>query len=655
MNFKSIVILPLFFYFTSFSQKKAVSIFKEKYRPNYHLTSVKGALFDPTALVYVNGYYQVNRRLALSKDLVHWKFENRHSIKTDSTREMSGSVVIDSSNTSGFGKNRQPPLVAIYSVLSTTNGKQTQCIAYSNDDGKTWLNYNKNPVIDINSSEFRDPQVFWYMPSSEWIMVVAMAAEQKVRFYNSPDLKDWHYLSDFGPAGAIRGVWECPDLFALPVDGNKDNIKWVLEVDVQPVGGQYYIGHFDGKQFVADSAFMEALQQLKNEQSPAPGRVLFDFENNLSGWQQEGDAFAASPASGVLPYQNAVIGFNGKKLVNSFNKKDAATGKITSPSFNISKKCINFLIGGGDHPGKTCINLLINGKIVRTATGIDTEVLNWAGWDVRDFNGMEARVEIVDAHTGGFGHITVDDIMLSDQLAKTEKEKTMWVDYGPDFYAVRSWVNGPDERRIWVAWLGSWLYASTVPTSPWKGGHTFPREVKLKNFPEGIRLIQQPVQEIKSIRGKKIHFDNLELQPGSSFNKLKPTDNAYELDVELELKTGEKFSVDLCKGINQQMTITYDADSEILFVNRIHSGETDFSASFPGISSAPLKLRNGIIQLRILVDHSSIEVFGNDGETVVTCQIFPDPAKKGIELYSHTGTIKIKWLDFWPLRSVLEN
>jgi len=96
------------------------------------------------------------------------------------------------------------------------------------------VQYNKNPVIDIASNEFRDPQVFWHPQTKKWIMAVAMAAEQKVRFYNSDNLKDWKYLSDFGGVGAVKGVWECPDIFPLKVDGNPAKIKWVLEVSVQP-------------------------------------------------------------------------------------------------------------------------------------------------------------------------------------------------------------------------------------------------------------------------------------------------------------------------------------------------------------------------------------------------------------------------------------
>jgi sucrose-6-phosphate hydrolase SacC (GH32 family) len=629
--------------------------FKEIYRPQYHLTPIQGALFDPTALVYVNGQYQVNRKLATSTDLIHWKHGSVQRINTDSTLEMSGSVVIDENNTSGFGKNGKAPLVAVYSGLRSRDGRQFQCIAYSNDEGKTWTAYDKNPVIDIESNEFRDPQVFWHQQTKKWVMVVAMAAEQKVRFYNSDNLKEWNYLSDFGPAGAVKGVWECPDLFALPVDGNKQNMKWVLEVDVQPIGGQYFVGEFDGQKFTTDPDFLAWLDQLKKNQVPLAGEVLFDFENDLSGWKTEGVAFSASPANGALPYQNAVIGYEGKKLVNSFHNRDDTKGKVTSPSFRITKKYLNFLIGGGDHPGETCMNLIVNNKVVRTKTGIDTEVLYWANWDVSEFLGQAAALEIVDNHSGGFGHISIDHVMLSDTQAKSAPEETSWIDYGPDFYAVRSWVNGPDERRVWVAWLGSWLYAHSVPTTPWKGGHSFPREVKLKTFPEGVRMIQQPVNEIQKLRDQHSHFESIEVNEKTSFTGLKVTDNVYELEAKFEVDKEDRFGIDLCKMGDQKTRLIYDAKEERLVLDRSQSGETSFSVSFPHAYSAPLKLRNNSIKLRILVDRSSIEVFGNNGEATITCQIFPDPKSNGIEVFSEKGNVRINRLDTWALRSIWKN
>ena len=634
------------------AQTKDTILYHEIYRPQYHLTTPKGALFDPTALVYVNGYYHVNRRLATSDDLVHWKLGARKRLNTDSTREMSGSVVIDEQNSSGFGIDGKPPLVAVYSGLRIKDGRQFQCIAWSNDDGKTWTQYDKNPVIDIGSHEFRDPQVFWYQPSKQWIMIVALSSKQKVRFYSSVNLKEWKFLSDFGPLGAIKGVWECPDIFPLPVDENKNKIKWVLEVDVQPLGGQYFLGEFDGRKFTVDKNFNAMLNQLKKNQPEVKGKVLFDFEKDLAGWKKEGDAFAGSPAEGSLSYQNAVIGFKGNKLVNSFYNRDSSTGKIISPSFLIDKKYLNFLIGGGDHPNETSINLIIDDKVVETKTGVNTEVLYWAGWDVEKYVGKRAKIEIVDSSTGEFGHILIDQIMLSDEPAKNEKEATTWIDYGPDFYAERSWVNAPDARRIWVAWMGSWLYATSVPTTPWKGGHTFPREVTLKTFPEGVRLVQNPVEEIQKLRDKHLHLENIQINQNEDFKISDITDNTYELEVEFAIKDSGKITIDLCKGLNQKTVLTYDPKREVMKMDRTQSGETSFSVSFPHVYQAPLKTRNSKVKFHILVDHSSIEVFGNDGESTITCQIFPDPESRGVSISSQSSLLKLINMDVWQLKSI---
>ena len=165
----------------------------------------------------------------------------------------SGSVVVDWHNTSGFcdGHGGRPScLVAVYTGHG--HGRQTQNLAYSNDRGRTWTKYARNPVLDLGLKDFRDPKVFWHEPTRRWIMVTVLPDQHKVRFFASPDLKAWAPLSDFGPAGATGGVWECPDLFELPVEGEPGRTRWVLDVDINPggiaggSGGQYFIGTFDG-------------------------------------------------------------------------------------------------------------------------------------------------------------------------------------------------------------------------------------------------------------------------------------------------------------------------------------------------------------------------------------------------------------------------
>jgi fructan beta-fructosidase len=245
--------------------------YMEPFRPQYHYTPEKDWMNDPNGMVFYEGeyhlFYQYNPAgdkwghmswgHAVSPDMVHWTHLPLALAEADNVMIFSGSAVVDWKNSSGFGKDGRPPLVAVYTGFRTTDRVQFQCIAYSNDKGRTWTKYSGNPVIDINSMDFRDPKVQWHDATRRWIMTVSLSAEHKVRFYGSDNLKAWTLLSEFGPAGATGGVWECPDLFELPLPGTNDK-RWVLVVNMNPgsvaggSGGQYFIGRFDGTQFVAD-------------------------------------------------------------------------------------------------------------------------------------------------------------------------------------------------------------------------------------------------------------------------------------------------------------------------------------------------------------------------------------------------------------------
>jgi len=628
--------------------------YREKYRPQYHLTPKSGGLIDPTDLIYVDGKYQANKRLAVSADLLHWQVSPRTRLSNERESEMSGSTVLDVNNSSGFGINGKPPLVAIYSGLRISDRRQYQCLAYSNDEGRTWSQYDRNPVIDIGSTEFRDPQVFWHQESKKWVMAVALAAERKISFYGSTNLKEWNHLSDFGPFGAQNGVWECPDIFRLPVDGDPGKQKWVLTVSVQPLGGQYFIGEFDGTSFSADEKFLADLRRMKKNQNTVPGKLLFGFENGISDWQIEGNAFSQSPAKGSLAGQNPVFGFMGDYFINSFDSGDQGTGKITSPAFTITDRFLNFLVGGGEFSQALQVNLKIGNRIVRTATGTNAEVLTWTGWNVEPYRGQKGVIEIIDSGTDGFKHIMADHFILSPQLASSEWEKAFWVDYGPDFYAVRSWVNGPanNDRRVWVAWLGSWLYASSVPSSPWRGGHTFPRSVTLQHRPEGIRLIQNPIEEIRELRGKPFSLKPVPVKGMLPLPQLSSFGNTYELVTELELGPAAKAGLIVAKGTHMQTVISYDRTTGTLRIDRRHSGNVSFSKAFPKTYSAPVKLQNNRLKLHVLIDKSTLEVFVNDGRTVMTCLLYPDEAASAASLFSTRGTVRVVSLEAWKLKSI---
>lgn len=267
-------------------QNEVVTLSEETlYRPNYHFTPKKNWMNDPNGMFYYNGYYHLYFQYHPDSNVwgpMHWG----HAISTDmiTWRELpialypdelgtifSGSTVVDIGNTSGFGKvDNAAPIVAIYTnskqLEGTDNWKQTQGIAFSNDEGKTFTKYENNPVIDNNElKDFRDPKVSWDEERNRWIMV--LAAGDRIMFYESKDLKKWNFLSDFGQGiGGHGGVWECPDLFKLPVNGT-DETKWVLFVSINPGGPnggsatQYFIGDFDGTQFTMDDEFSKALNK----------------------------------------------------------------------------------------------------------------------------------------------------------------------------------------------------------------------------------------------------------------------------------------------------------------------------------------------------------------------------------------------------------
>lgn len=226
--------------------------YTEKYRPQFHYTPAKRWMGDPSGLIKHNGkYLAYNWGAAESDNLVYWRELNGHAIldMPEGRAAFTGSTVVDKINSAGYGKDA---MVAVFTGFHRDSKKQAQDIAISKDGGKTYHYYDRNPVLDIWSTEFRDPTVIYDDKAQRWVMVVAKALEKKVAFYGSKDLKTWEWLSDFGPMGDQDRSWECPDIFQLPVDGDRNNMKWVLVVSVNWAREQYFIGEFDGEKFIAD-------------------------------------------------------------------------------------------------------------------------------------------------------------------------------------------------------------------------------------------------------------------------------------------------------------------------------------------------------------------------------------------------------------------
>ncbi|WP_419874916.1 glycoside hydrolase family 32 protein [Candidatus Pristimantibacillus sp. PTI5] len=251
-------------------------ISEQHFRPSYHFTPRENWLNDPNGMVFFNGEYHLffqhhpygtfNGPMhwghAISSDLVRWE-EQQVALKPDELGVIfSGSAVVDWKDTTGFFDGK-PGLVAIfthhYHEPGTEHALQRQSLAYSADSGRTWVKYEGNPVLsDDRFIDFRDPKVIWHEETLKWVMILACG--QTVCIYTSPNLKDWEFASEFGQnIGSHDGVWECPDLFQLSVDGDSSRTKWVMIVSIgsepefmEGSRTQYFTGEFDGRTFVHD-------------------------------------------------------------------------------------------------------------------------------------------------------------------------------------------------------------------------------------------------------------------------------------------------------------------------------------------------------------------------------------------------------------------
>jgi sucrose-6-phosphate hydrolase SacC (GH32 family) len=236
----------------------ASSLYKERNRPQFHFTLKRGWSNDVNGPIFYKGQYHLFWQAfpfgvnwdtgfmywghAVSKDLVHWS-ELAPALMLDRLGSpWSGSSFVDHNNVGGWGKDA---LVLFYTAFDRHTKKQVQCIAYSIDNGTTFTRYSGNPVLDTNrevgSNDTRDPHVFWYEPTQHWVMV--LFEKDGLSFFTSNDLKQWTRKSHF------KGLYECPDLFELPIDGDPHHTKWILH------GGSssYFIGSFDGESFKAES------------------------------------------------------------------------------------------------------------------------------------------------------------------------------------------------------------------------------------------------------------------------------------------------------------------------------------------------------------------------------------------------------------------
>ncbi len=460
--------------------------YAEPHRPQFHFSPEKNWTNDPNGLVYYEGeyhlFYQYNPYgdkwghmswgHAVSKDLLAWEhlplaiaeYENPAH---DSTMIFSGTVVVDKNNTSGLCDGKDC-LVAIYTSNVHKDNKgllQHQSLAYSNDQGRTWTRYEKNPILDIQRKDFRDPKVFWYEPAKQWIMALVIPDLYKVRFYASSNLINWNQTGEFGPLGDTTRIWECPDLYPVQIENQPGKQKWVLSLSgghpAGPafVGMQYFVGEFNGNTFVPDDP----------------------------------------------------------------------------------------------------------------------------------------------------------------------KQPARYVDYGKDFYAGIVVNNNPGQDPVMIGWVNNWTYANQIPTHPWRGAMSLPRVLSLRQTSGGLRLAQRPIAATYALHQKEI-IDFTSPHPKTS-----------HLQIVLYPRASADATIHIVKSDSSETLITYDPVRQVVALDRTHSGLVSFNKDFPSIEKAEVAPINGAVTFDIFIDQSIIEVFVNDGLTVLTEQVFSPAENVTVYTTSETG------------------
>ncbi|KAK9243188.1 glycosyl hydrolase [Lipomyces tetrasporus] len=703
----------------------ARAYYTEEYRPQFHFSPEMNWMNDPNGLVYHDGkyhlFYQYNPNgttwgfmswgHAASTDLVHWEHLpialECESDSNGNVLEMffSGSAVVDIDNTSGFavpvhdkkgrrrGKKKRytKPMIAIYTSNYPTahtepggavirEGQQSQSIAYSNDDGLTWTQYEGNPVIESPPpgyedqwNQFRDPYVFWHEQTSKWIMVAFLAMKQKLLIYSSTNLKIWSLESLFGSENARFGQWECPSLFPLHVDGSRSNEKWVLMMAINPgglvpaSGTQYIIGEFDGSTFVPDQADIYDPTQI-----PSGSIVFQDFESTSStfedlGWTATGDFVGLGPRQASTVDVWDIRGYLGTGVFTTYLFGDVAKGTVTSPTFTITKDYISFLIAGGSYPynpltagtpddNQVSFSLVVDGEIVHSQTGGNSEALVWRSWNVAGYVGQEAQFLITDANTGPLAHIHVDEIIFSD----TPKDEANWIDYGPDYYAAVPFNGLPSDDRVAIGWMNNWAYAQNIPTTTWRSAMSIPRKMSLKTINNKLKLVQQPVSTLSSLYTRTLYSRTYKTLQSGQTNVPVPAPYNTRMKLTLEFKRGTGSQVGIILRSNstnsQETVIGYDFLGQYVFVDRFKSGDNAFVTwqpnPYPGrfVATMPTKTTD-VITLNIFLDWSSVEVFDGLGQVAITSQIFPLDDSADVKLYSVGGTASSVSVDVNGIKS----
>ena len=331
---------------------------REQYRPLYHHTPAYGWMNDPNGMFFKDGvwhlYFQHNPYgsqwenmtwgHSTSTDLIHWTFQG-DPIQPDAWGAIfSGSSVVDKNNTAGFGEN------AIVALYTSAGENQTQSMAYSTDNGKTFTKYDGNPIITSNVPDFRDPHMFWNEDIKKWNMI--LAAGQQMNIYSSDNLKDWKFESSFGAEyGSHGGVWECPDLMKMKVRGT-DKEKWMLVCNINPgcpFGGsatQYFVGDFDGHKFTCESK--PEVTKWMDYGKDHYATVTFDNAPNgrhvalawMSNWQYANQVPTMQYRSAnSIPRDLGLFEYKGNTYCSVTPSEEITAARCKKPSKSLSEAC----------------------------------------------------------------------------------------------------------------------------------------------------------------------------------------------------------------------------------------------------------------------------------------------------------------------------
>lgn len=420
---------------------------KEKFRPVYHHTPAYGWMNDPNGMFYKDGvyhlYFQWNPYGSVwanmhwghstSTDLMHWNFEGCAIVPDAWGAIFSGSCVVDHNNTAGFGKGA---VVAFYTSAKATpwGDVQSQSMAYSLDNGKTFTKYEGNPILTSSEKDFRDPKIFWYAPGKHWVMMLAVG--QHMEIYSSVNLKEWKKESEFGAMqGAHGGVWECPDLVEIPVEGTREK-KWVLICNLNPGGpfggsaAQYFVGSFDGKKFVNESPTQTKWMDWGKDNyatvtwNNAPdGRCI--ALGWMSNWQYANNVPTRQYRSANTLARDLTLYREGQELylksTPSVEVKKARGKKVSIPSFRVSEKheIVNLF---EDNQGGYEVEILIQNA---GASKIAFCLLNDKGEKVSMYYDLNRKQFVMDRSESGTVDFSKDFPAVTVAPANVDKELTL--------------------------------------------------------------------------------------------------------------------------------------------------------------------------------------------------------------------------------------